>query len=144
MRAVWARGSLWAVSACLLGLCAAQSAGAYLSTRNISPLPASHLLVGASWTSRQYGPPANQWGDILPTVWADDGNQYTIMDDGGTDVSLSGGLWRQSVARITGTPPNIRLRHVGDPQRPRPHTLKEIHSDRTLWQGPLGPYYSSG
>jgi hypothetical protein len=122
----------------------APTVGAYLSTRNISPFPRSTVIVGASWTSPRYGPPSNQWGDILPTVWADDGNQYTMMDDGGTDVPLAGGLWRQSVARITGTPPHIHFSHVGDPKSPPPHTFAQIRNDQSLWSGPLGTYYSSG
>jgi hypothetical protein len=126
-------------------LCGAPAgAGARLSTRNISPFPSSRVIVGATWTSPRYGPPSNQSGDILPTVWADDGNQYTIMDDGGTDVPVSGGLWRQSVARITGAPPHIHLSHVGDPNSPPPHTFAQIGKNKGLWTGPLGPYYSSG
>lgn len=130
--------------ACALGLVAPAGAGAYLSTRNISPFPRSGAIVGASWTSPRYGPPANQSGDILPTVWADDGNEYTIMDDGGTDPPQPGDLWRQSVARITGTPPNVQFSYVGNPNSPPPHTLDQIKKKRSLWQGPLGPYYSSG
>ena len=30
------------------------------------------------------------------------------MDDGGTDVPVAGGLWRQSLARVTGAPPRDR------------------------------------
>jgi hypothetical protein len=123
---------------------AAASAGAYLSTRNITPFPASKVVLGARWTSPRYDPPSNQWGDILPTVWADDDDQYTTMDDGGTDVPLAGGIWKQSVARIDGRPPHIRLTHVGDPKSPPPHTFKQIHQNRSLWLGPLGPYYSTG
>jgi hypothetical protein len=125
-------------------LLAPAAAHATLSTRDITPLPAGKVIVGASWTSQRYGPPANQWGDILPTVWADDGDQYTMIDDGGADVPLSGGLWRQSVGKLTGQPPNIQLRHVGDPGKPPPHTLTQIHQNSSLWSGPLGPYYSSG
>jgi hypothetical protein len=117
---------------------------ARLSTRNITPLPPSTAIVGATWTSPRYDPPSNQRGDILPTVWADDDDQYTMMDDGGTDLPPSGGFWRQSMARITGAPPNIRIRHVGDPDRPPPHTFGQIHRNPKLWAGPLGPYYSSG
>jgi len=136
---------LLALAGAIVGvLIAAPAASAVLSTRDITPFPQSKLIVGAAWTSPRYGPPANQWGDILPTVWADDGNQYTIMDDGGTDVQLAGGLWRQSVAQITGTPPKIRFRHVGDPNAPPPHTYAQIEKDKALWVGPLGPYYSSG
>jgi hypothetical protein len=134
---------LAAVLAWLLLLCTAAGAGA-LSTRNISPFPRSSKILGATWTSPRYGPPSNQWGDILPTVWADDGNQYTMINDGGTDVPVKGGLWRQSIARISGTPPGIHFSHVGNPRSPPPHTFAQIEQNRTLWVGPLGPYYSSG
>ena len=67
-----------------------------------------------------------------------------MMDDGGVDVPLAGGIWRQSVARITGSPPHIHFNHVGDPKSPPPATIKQIQSDQSLWLGPLGPYYSSG
>ena len=117
---------------------------ARLSTRNITPLPPSTAIVAAAWTSPRYDPPSNQRGDILPTVWADDDDQYTMMDDGGTDLPPSGGLWRQSMARITGAPPHIRIAHVGDPDKPPPHTFGQIHRNPKLWAGPLGPYYSSG
>jgi hypothetical protein len=132
------------VTALAVTLTAPATARAALSTHNVTPFPHSRLIVGARWTSPRYGPPPNQWGDILPTVWADDGDQYTIMDDGGTDVQLAGGLWRQSLARITGVPPNIRFRHVGDPNRPPPATYSQIAKNQSLWTGPLGPYYSSG
>ena len=122
----------------------AATAGAYLSRRNITPFPASKVLLGAMWTSPRYSPPSNQWGDILPTVWADDDDQYTMMDDGGTDVPLSGGLWKHSLARITGNPPRIRLNHVGDPKSPPPHTFKQVKQNPSISLGPLGPYYSSG
>jgi hypothetical protein len=133
------------VLVCLLGLVDPGDAGAYLSTRDISPLPRSHLIVGARWTTPRFNPPKNQWGDVMPTIWADDGNQYTMIDDGATDVDRPGALWRQSVARITGTPPNPSFRHVGDPRKPPPHTFREIRTNpHLLWSGPLGPYYSSG
>jgi hypothetical protein len=128
----------------IVALSGAPGAAAYLSTRNISPFPASKVILGARWTSPRYGPPTNQWGDILPTIWGDDGNQYTVVDDGATDVSTPGALWKQSIARITGTPPKIHISHVGDPDTPPPHTYPEIHAQANLWNGPLGPYYSSG
>src|ERR1039457_5298070 len=81
---------------------------ASLSVSNNTPFPSSKLIIGARWTSPRYGPPANQWGDILPTVWADDGDQYTMMDDGGTGEP-KGELWKQSLAQITGTPPQIKF-----------------------------------
>jgi hypothetical protein len=120
------------------------SALASLSTRNITPFPRSKVIVSAAWTSRRYDPPTNEWGDILPTIWGDDGNQYTMMDDGGTDVPLAGGVWRQSLARITGAPPRIRFTHVGDRDKPPPATFGQIHENPKLAVGPLGPYYSSG
>jgi hypothetical protein len=125
-------------------LAAAGAASASLTAVNNTPFPSSKLILSARWTSPPYAPPGNQSGDILPTVWADDGNQYTIMDDGGTDVPASKGFWRQSLARITGTPPTIHFAHVGDPQTPPPHTFAQIKGNPALWQGPLGPYYSSG
>jgi hypothetical protein len=114
-----------------------------LSVRNDSPFPSSKLLVGAQWTSRPYPPPKNQFGDILPTVWADDGGTYVLMDDGGTDNPVPG-VWRQSLARIAGTPPNLQFSHVGDPYAPPPHTPAQIQVDPSLHTGPLGPYYSIG
>jgi len=140
----WQRVIVAAGSAGLMLLWAAANAGATLLTGNITPFPSSKLIVGAQWTSPRYAPPPNQWGDILPTVWAADGNQYTMIDDGGTDVPVPGGIWRQSVARITGTPPKIHLSHVGNPEAPPPHTFRQIRANPSLWQGPLGPYYSSG
>lgn len=130
--------------ACSIVLAASPGAAARLSARNISPFPKSKLIVGAWWTSKRFNPPPNQWGDILPTVWGDDGDQYTIIDDGGADVPVVGGLWRQSVARISGRPPRFRFRHVGDPSHPPPHTYSQIYKNPKLWIGPLGPYYSSG
>ena len=131
-------------SLALLLLALPATAGGYLSRRNISPFPSSTLIVGATWTSPRYGPPSNQWGDIMPTVWADDGDQYTMINDGGADVPLPGGVWRQSVARIAGYPPGIQISHVADPDTPPPRTFAQIHADGSLDQGPLGPYYSSG
>ena len=118
-------------------------ANARLMSSDNTPFPSSKLFTGAAWTSRPYRPPSNQWGDILPTIWGDDGSQYTIMDDGGTGTP-SGTLWKQSLARITGTPPRIRFTHVGSATSPPPYTFAQIKANRALWSGPLGPYYSSG
>ena len=115
-----------------------------LMRSNNTPFPSSTRILGARWTSKRYGPPSNQWGDVLPTVWADDGNDYTMMDDGGTDVPVAGALWRQSLARITGMPPRLRFLHVGNPYSPPPHTFAQIQQNPALWVGPLGRYYSSG
>jgi hypothetical protein len=119
-------------------------ATAVATVRNDTPFPSSKVIVGARWTSRRYGPPSNQRGDILPTVWADDGNEYTMMDDGGTDIPRSHGLWRQSLARITGRPPTLRFSHVGNPYSPPPHTWAQIRNNPLLAAGPIGPLYSSG
>jgi hypothetical protein len=135
-------GLAWLVAAVALAVPGA--AAAHLSTRNITPFPKSKLVIGARWTSSRYAPPSNEWGDIMPTIWADDDDQYTIIDDGGAEVPLSGGLWRQSIARISGRPPNLHFSHVGDPADPPPHTLAQIRNNPKVWKGPLGPYYSSG
>jgi len=139
----WGAGRAALVAVAVL-MCAPAGARAALSVMDNTPFSRSPLIVGASWTSRAYAPPRNQWGDILPTVWADDGDQYTTMDDGGTDISLSGGYWKQSLARITGPPPDLHFSHVGDRDRPPPATRQQIRRDGSLWNGPLGPYYSSG
>jgi hypothetical protein len=102
------------------------------------------VIVGAKWASGRHDPPSNQWGDILPTVWSDDGSTYVLMDDGGVDVPVSGGLWRHSFARITGTPPNLQFKHIGNPNSPAPHTWAQIGSNPDNDDGPLGPYYSIG
>jgi hypothetical protein len=111
---------------------------------NTTPFASSSYIVGAQWTSQRYDPPANQWGDILSTVWSSDGGTYVLMDDGGVDVPLSGGLWRQSLARISGAPPYLRFQHVGDPSSPAPRTWAQIGNNPDNDEGPLGPYYSIG
>jgi hypothetical protein len=118
--------------------------GGALSRANVTPLPASTAITGARWLTGRYDPPGNQWGDILPTVWSDDGSTYVLMDDGGTDVPVSGGLWRQSLANVSGRPPNLRFRHVGDLTSPAAHTWPQIGGNPDNDDGPLGPYYSIG
>ena len=117
-----------ALLACTILLLGAGSASAYLSARNVTPFPSSTAIVGARWTSQRHNPPSNQWGDILATVWGDDGQTYVMIDDGGTDVPVAGALWRQSVARISGTPPHLAFHHVGNPYAPPPHTWAQIHA----------------
>lgn len=136
------RLTLWLVAALLGAVIAPCSVGARLMRSNNTPFPSSPLLTGASWIGPRYAP-RNQRGDILPTIWADDGDQYTMMDDGGTDEP-AGKLWKQSLAQIVGTPPRISFAHVGDPDTPPPASFGEIKANRSLWTGPLGPYYSSG
>lgn len=118
--------------------------GGPLTRTDATPFPPSSKILGARWTSGRYDPPGNQSGDILPTVWSDDGGTYVLMDDGGVDVPLSGGLWRQSLARVSGKPPSLRFRHVGDPASPQPRTWSQIGDDPDNDDGPLGPYYSIG
>ena len=118
-------------------------ARATLLRSNDSPFPSSSLILGANWTSARYAPPTNQVGDILPTVWSSDGNQYTMINDGESDSGATE-VWKQSLARVIGAPPHIRIVHVGDPTKPAPHTFPEIRKNPSLWAGPLGPYYSSG
>jgi hypothetical protein len=118
--------------------------GGPLSRSNPTPFPLSSTILSAQWTSGRYDPPANQWGDILPTIWSHDGGTYVMMDDGGVDVPLSGGVWRQSVARITGSPPNLSFQNVTGANSPAPHTLAEASANPETDDGPLGPYYSMG
>jgi len=118
--------------------------GGALSRADATPFPSSTLIVSAQWASGRYDPPANQWGDILPTVWGDDDSTYVMMDDGGVDAPKTGGLWRQSLARISGSPASISFHHVGNPFAPPPHTWGEIGGDMDRDDGPLGPYYSIG
>src|ERR1700680_3349669 len=46
-----------------------QLPGGALSRSNTTRSPTSNFVVGAQWTSPRFDPPANQSGDILPTVW---------------------------------------------------------------------------
>jgi hypothetical protein len=118
--------------------------GGALSRTNATPMLTSTAITGARWLTGRYDPPGNQWGDILPTVWSDDGSTYVLMDDGGVDVPLAGGFWRQSLAKISGAPPRLSFRRVGDPNLPPPHTWGQIGSNTDEDDGPLGPYYSIG
>ncbi len=129
---------------CALVLLAPPAARGALSTYDSGPFLPSKVIVGARWTSPRYGPPSGQRGDILPTAWGADGNEYTVMNDGGTDVPVAGGIWRQSLAQITGTPPRIQFHYVGNPSSPVAHTYAQIHANPAVWVGPLGPYYTSG
>ena len=113
-----------------------------LTSSNNTPFPASRVLSGANWTSARHNPPPNQFGDILPTPWADDGNLYVLMDDGGTDAPANGALWRNSFAQITGNPLSLNFRRIG--VSPPAATWSQIHQNRSLWTGPLGHYYSTG
>lgn len=137
------RARLWVIGAVVLGALASAAPGsAQLLRSDNTPFLPSRQITGAVWTSRRYAPPANQVGDILPTVWSDDGTEYTMIDDGESDQPANE-VWKQSLARITGVPPRIRFSHVGDPAVPAPHTFGEIRRGAP-WGGPLGPFYSSG
>jgi hypothetical protein len=132
------------VLVCALALAVPACAAATLLRGDTTPFPPSKRILAAWWTTPRFGPPPNQTGDLLPTIWGDDGNQYTLIDDGGADVPIAGGMWRQSLARIIGSPPRPRFRHVGNPYNPPARTYAQIMSNPKLWLGPLGPYYSSG
>ncbi len=127
-------------------LCAVPSVGAAMTSSNNTPFPSSTVIAGAHWSSLRHGPPRNQFGDILPLAWADDNNLYVLMDDGGTNPPKQGSqwaLWRNSFARITGSPlHNLRFQPIGNPGPAA--TRPEIHQNPDLWSGPLGNYYSTG
>ncbi len=123
---------------------APSSPGGPLTRANTTPFPSSGVIASAQWASGRYDPPSNQTGDILSTVWGDDGSSYVMIDDGGVDAPVSGGLWRQSLARIAGSPPKLAFEHVGNPLAPPPHTWAQIGGDMDIDDGPLGPYYSIG
>ena len=107
--------------------------GQPLSRSNPTPFPVSRSIVGARWTSLRYDPPRNQWGDILPTVWSDDG--VDVRDDGrrrrgragARAASCGASRWPGSTA----APPRLRFTHVGDPFSPPPHTWSQIGGNRT-------------
>jgi hypothetical protein len=128
----------------LASIAAAGPAGSPFTSENDTPFPSSSYIVGATWTSKRYDPPANQEGDILPTIWSNDGSTFVMMDDGGVDPPKPGAIWRQSLAQISGVPPSLRFKHVGDPFAPRPRTWRQIAGNRDNDVGPLGPYYSIG
>jgi len=120
------------------------SASAGLIRNNNTPFPTSTQILFAQFTSRRYSPPSNQVGDILPTAWAANNQQYVDINDGGTNLQKGKGFWRNSFARITGSPPDIGFSFVGNPNDPPPATWAEIGKDPSLHSGPLGPYYSDG
>jgi hypothetical protein len=137
----------WALNTVLLGFVTSlaaltPSAALALTSANNTPFPSSTVIAGAKWVSARHGAPNNQSGDILPTPWGDDDNLYTLMDDGGANVPLAGGLWRNSFAQITGGPLKPNFKRIG--VSPPPATWSQIHKNRALWTGPLGPYYSTG
>jgi hypothetical protein len=107
---------LGAVVAAAVSLVAPGSAAA-ITTSNNTPFPTSKAITGASWTSAPYAPPTNQFGDILSTSSTADGGMYVLMDDGGTGTS-GGALWRNSFARITGSPRKLQLTRVGSSAPP--------------------------
>jgi hypothetical protein len=115
---------------------AAVPPGGPLTRSNPTPLAPSRYITGAHWLSGRYDPPANQWGDILPTVWSDDGSTYVLMDDGGTDVPVSGGFWRQSFAPNkrtgTGTPTDLSTVLPGSPTPYAIGTEREFNASRLL------------
>ena len=128
----------YAIAALAASLVLAPLARAQLSTRNVTPFPQSSYIVGAYWNSPRYGPPKNQSGDILPTVWADDGAQYTLMNDGGMNVKPSAKLWRQELARISGPPPGISFSDIGESAAEPPGGWAVDDRDPQAHAGPIG------
>jgi hypothetical protein len=112
-----------------------------LDTSNNTPLPSSKLITGASWTSARYSPPSNQFGDILSTSSIDGNSLYVLMDDGGTGTSGKE-LWRNSLAKVTGSPGKVQFKSVGSSKPPT--TWTQILNDKQLWTGTVGSYYSMG
>lgn len=122
---------------------AVPSMAAAMISSNDTPFPSSTVVTAAHWASARHGPPRNQFGDILPIAWGDDNNLYVLMDDGGTDSPKPGALWRNSFARITGSPlHNLRFQRIGI--SPPAATWAQIHRNGNLWSGPLGNYYATG
>ncbi len=130
------------VAATVLLVAFPAGAGAFTSS-NDTPFPSSPVISGAHWIGPRHNPPGNQFGDILPTSWADDNYNYVLMDDGGTGAPANGALWRNSLARIAGFPQRkLTFSRIGT--NPAPATWSQIHRDSTRWTGPLGSYYSTG
>jgi hypothetical protein len=92
-----------------------------LTMDNNTPFQSSPLIVAARWSSPRYDPPPTQYGDILPTSWADDGSLYAMVDDGGLlnrpyvrrNDYYPKRMWKQFLVRISGRPPHVAFRRVG-------------------------------
>jgi hypothetical protein len=136
------RYAVTVLAAAAIYLAVPSTAGAMISS-NDTPFPSSTAITAAHWASARHGPPRNQFGDILPIAWGDDNDLYVLMDDGGTDSPKPGALWRNSFARITGSPlHNLRFQRIGN--SPPAATWAQIHRNGNLWSGPLGNYYATG
>src|SRR5947209_5257924 len=112
-----------------------------LSSLNFTPFPASKLITGASWTTGRYGPPANQFGDILSTSSLAGDSLYTLINDGGTDTDQPA-RWRNSFAKVTGSPGILTFTPVGNSGPAK--TYAQVQSDENQLTGPLGSYYANG
>jgi hypothetical protein len=112
-----------------------------LSTVNNTPFPTSSLITGASWTTGRYDPPSNQFGDILSTSSLSRDSMYVLMDDGGTGTSQPA-RWRNSIARVTGSPGNLQFTNVGNSGPAK--TYADVDSNEDQLTGPLGSFYSTG
>lgn len=112
-----------------------------LSTINDTPFPASTVIAGASWTTGRYGPPSNQFGDILSTSSLDGDSEYVLINDGGTGTQQPA-RWRNSLARVTGTPGDLEFVNVGEPGTAQ--TYAAVDSDENRLTGVLGSYYANG
>src|SRR5207248_6312032 len=66
---------------------------------------------------------------------------YVLINDGGTNTRQPA-RWRNSLAKVTGSPGNLQFTPVGNAGPAR--TYDEVHSDENQLTGPLGSYYANG
>lgn len=118
----WRHRFVFAVAVgALIALTSGGAPAMALTTDNNTPFPSSSFIVGARWSTPRYDPPATQYGDILPTSWADDGSLYAMVDDGGLlqrpyarrDDFYPKRMWKQFLVRINGEPPRVSFHLVG-------------------------------
>jgi hypothetical protein len=59
-------------------------------------------------------------------------------------VPVAGGLWRQSLAQVIGSPPALHFTRISGASSPPARTWDQIGGNPDNDDGPLGPYYSIG
>ncbi len=139
-RITWLGGLLASLGVAIAPSAAAAPAGT-LSRANSTPFPSSTLITGANWTTGRYSPPSNQFGDILATSSLDSNSLYTLINDGGTDTAQPA-RWRNSFAKVTGSPGNLKFSGVGNAGPAK--TYPQVNGDENQLGGPLGSYYANG
>jgi hypothetical protein len=130
-----------ALAALVVAPTSSWAAAEELSTFNTTPFPTSTLITGATWSTGRYSPPSNQFGDILSTSSSDDDSLFVLINDGGTGTKQPA-RWRNSFARVTGSPGELEFTNVGDPGPAK--TYADVNSNEDLLSGPLGSYYANG